>query len=105
MYTKIVRIKGRRGGSGARGEVSMKVIIGLIDMQQENSEQRKKEMKGMVLSPIQHVTLHHLERDDDQGNEKMESRSQEYREQEVCPFSLMSSCHMGIGGNWGNVRT
>ena len=33
MYTKIVRIKGRRGGSGARGKVSVKVINGgLIDM-------------------------------------------------------------------------
>jgi hypothetical protein len=32
MGTKVVWIKGRRGGSGARGQVHMKVINGLIGM-------------------------------------------------------------------------
>jgi hypothetical protein len=32
MDTKVVRIKGRRGGSGARGKVHMKVINRLIGM-------------------------------------------------------------------------
>ena len=30
MDTKVVWIKGRRGGSGARGKMCMKVIYGLI---------------------------------------------------------------------------
>jgi hypothetical protein len=63
-------------------------------------------MERVDLSPVQRGRLCHLERDDDQGNEKTEERKcREYQEQEACPFSLMDSCHRGIGGNWGKART
>lgn len=41
MDTKVVWIKGRRGGSGARRKVRMKVINGLIDMQLGDCEHGK----------------------------------------------------------------
>jgi len=40
MDTKVVWIKGRRGGSGARGKVDMKVINRLISMQLGHCEQQ-----------------------------------------------------------------
>jgi hypothetical protein len=49
--------------------------------------------------------LCHPERAGDQGNEKMERWDRESQEQEACPFSLMDSCHGGMKGNGGKVRT
>lgn len=62
-------------------------------------------MERVEPSPAQGVTLCHLERNDDQGDGRLEPRYRESQEQEACPFSLMDSCRGKAGGNGGTVRT